>query len=47
LVVGKGTIDWAFLKENLDLSGLTGVIEANNFDDARDSYAKACQIFNS
>lgn len=47
LVVGKGTIDWAFLKASLDLSTLTGVIEANNFSDAKDSYSQACQIFNS
>jgi sugar phosphate isomerase/epimerase len=47
LVIGKGAIDWSFLKRSLDFSKLTGVIEANTFDDARDSYAKARQIFNS
>jgi sugar phosphate isomerase/epimerase len=47
LVVGKGTIDWAFLKGSLDLGRVTGVIEANSFDDARDSFARALQIFNS
>jgi sugar phosphate isomerase/epimerase len=47
LVVGKGTIDWTFLKDNMDLNGVTSVIEANSFDDAKDSFKKARQIFNS
>lgn len=47
LVVGKGTIDWAFLKENLDMNRLTGVIEANTLSDAMQSYAMARQIFSS
>ena len=47
LVIGKGTIDWAFLKESLDMGSLTGVIEANTLSDALQSYSKARQIFSS
>lgn len=47
LVVGKGTIEWSLLKEKLDMSHLTGVVEANTLSDAMQSYSKACQIFNS
>jgi sugar phosphate isomerase/epimerase len=47
LVIGKGTIDWVFLKGNLDMGNLTGVIEANTLSDALQSYYKARQIFNS
>jgi len=47
LVVGKGTIDWGFLKRSLDMGSLTGVIEANSLSDALQSYSRARQIFSS
>lgn len=47
LVIGKGTIDWAFLKRSLDMGSLTGIIEANTLSDALQSYSKARQIFSS
>jgi len=46
-VIGDGTVNWDLVRRNVCQDKVTAVVENNNLDDAKRSFKRATQLFNS
>ncbi len=46
-IIGDGTVNWSLIKSKISRVGVSAVVENNNFTDAKMSFNRAVQLFNS
>ncbi|MGQ9759304.1 MAG: sugar phosphate isomerase/epimerase family protein [Candidatus Methanomethylicaceae archaeon] len=46
-IIGDGTVNWGLIKSKISLDRISAVVENNNINDAKKSFERAVQLFNS